>query len=303
MSRNTGTDALLQDAVNFATAALAAEEEKKYSVARSFYIQAADNLMDLIARARENNDVSVNIEELKRKAESYLNRAVKLHNAQQAAAASVRQHKSALEIEYDRAKFLVSSAIEADASGNQEDAFSAYADAVDLLLGFRKRAESELARPENAQQREVLTKMMSEANTLASRALQRAEQLKQVDGASVSRTGPVAPSLAGSGFKSRPLGDALRDDAARSDSTRATTVARGGAKFSDEEKAVLLETSTINGRVYPPFIDEADSRERFMYPLPFTDREGPLALSAKQLSRFDRWARPSEFIDVSSAVC
>ena len=37
-------------------------------------------------------------------------------------------------------------------------------------------------------------------------------------------------------------------------------------------------------------------RERFAFPLPFTDPQGKLALSSKQRSKLNRWARPEEFI-------
>lgn len=37
-------------------------------------------------------------------------------------------------------------------------------------------------------------------------------------------------------------------------------------------------------------------RERFAFTLPFTDRHGKLALSAKQSSKLVRWARPDEFM-------
>ena len=37
-------------------------------------------------------------------------------------------------------------------------------------------------------------------------------------------------------------------------------------------------------------------RERFAFPLPFSDGHGKLALSAKQRQKLTRWARPEEFI-------
>jgi calpain-7 len=38
------------------------------------------------------------------------------------------------------------------------------------------------------------------------------------------------------------------------------------------------------------------SRERFAFPLPFSDVHGKLALSAKQRQKLTKWARPDEFI-------
>lgn len=37
-----------------------------------------------------------------------------------------------------------------------------------------------------------------------------------------------------------------------------------------------------------------DLSEKFQYAIPFTDRDGPLALSPKQRQQFSRWVRPDE---------
>ena len=55
-------------------------------------------------------------------------------------------------------------------------------------------------------------------------------------------------------------------------------------------------TSVINGREYVPFMS-IDLKERFAYPLPFSDKDGKLALSPKQRAVFNRWVRPE---DISS---
>lgn len=79
--------------------------------------------------------------------------------------------------------------------------------------------------------------------------------------------------------------------------------------YTAEEKQVLLSTSKINGINYVPFMD-IDLKERygkitsrnslnffrtsFQYNIPFTDKDGMLALAPKQKERFSGWARPEE---------
>lgn len=63
--------------------------------------------------------------------------------------------------------------------------------------------------------------------------------------------------------------------------------------YSHEEKKVLEKTSFINSRVYIPFLEE-DTKERFHFPLPFTDKDGMLELSPKQKKEFAKWCRISD---------
>ena len=71
-------------------------------------------------------------------------------------------------------------------------------------------------------------------------------------------------------------------------------VVGGPHSYSEDEKRVLLSTSRINGRDYVPFMS-IDLKEKFQYALPFSDKDGPLALSPKQMSAFGKWARPRDF--------
>ena len=56
---------------------------------------------------------------------------------------------------------------------------------------------------------------------------------------------------------------------------------------------VLRRTSNINGRDYLPFMS-VDLKEKFAYSLPFTDKDGALALAPKQEKSFARWVRPED---------
>ncbi|XP_050932067.1 calpain-7 isoform X2 [Lates calcarifer] len=63
--------------------------------------------------------------------------------------------------------------------------------------------------------------------------------------------------------------------------------------YTQAEIEVLRSTSTINGIAYVPFMS-VDLKERFAFPVPFSDKTGKLALSPKQKAIFSRWVRPDE---------
>ncbi|KAL3272897.1 hypothetical protein HHI36_014357 [Cryptolaemus montrouzieri] len=67
----------------------------------------------------------------------------------------------------------------------------------------------------------------------------------------------------------------------------------GNDSYTEEEKKVLLHTSRINKHDYVPFMN-IDLSERFQYSIPFSDKDGYLALSPKQKREFATWIRPSD---------
>jgi hypothetical protein len=69
------------------------------------------------------------------------------------------------------------------------------------------------------------------------------------------------------------------------------------SSFTREEISVLRHGSFINNREYVPFFPEIDSKEKFFFPIPFSDKIGKLALSPSQLERFSRWTRPDEIFE------
>jgi hypothetical protein len=72
---------------------------------------------------------------------------------------------------------------------------------------------------------------------------------------------------------------------------------KSSKSFTKDEIDVLRHGSTINQRSYVPFFPEIDAKERFFFPLPFTDKDGKLALSQSQKERFSRWIRPDEIYE------
>jgi calpain-7 len=51
-----------------------------------------------------------------------------------------------------------------------------------------------------------------------------------------------------------------------------------------------------------PFFPQVDAKEKFFFPLPFSDKDGKLALSSSQLARFSHWSRPEEIFDSPSLM-
>lgn len=68
-----------------------------------------------------------------------------------------------------------------------------------------------------------------------------------------------------------------------------------------EEKKVLERTSLINSRIYVPFM-EIDTKERFFFPIPFTDKDGMLELAPKQRKEFLEWVRISDLCEHPSII-
>ena len=67
----------------------------------------------------------------------------------------------------------------------------------------------------------------------------------------------------------------------------------GKSSYTKEELLVLRRTTVVNGREYVPFM-AVDLKEKFAFPLPFTDKDGLLPLALKQKKQLDRWCRLDE---------
>ena len=109
---------------------------------------------------------------------------------------------------------------------------------------------------------------MEKLSLVARQALERAEALKGRESSSTpsSFTHPTTPTAL-----LKPLGNLNWGDEVVGGG------GGGGGNYTAEEKKVLAETSTINGRQYLPFI-AADLGERFAFPMPWSDPGGLLAL-------------------------
>jgi len=83
----------------------------------------------------------------------------------------------------------------------------------------------------------------------------------------------------------------------KTDDTSIPTSSSKLPSFNKDEIDVLRRGSLINGRNYVPFFEELDMKEKFNFSIPYGDKDGKLALSTSQLSRFSHWSRPDEIFE------
>ncbi|KAK1895155.1 Calpain-7 [Dissostichus eleginoides] len=198
--------------------------------------------------------------------------------------------KSRQHLDLERAHFLVTQAFEEDEKGNDDEAVELYTQAVELCINTSNETSDQA--------------LQIKLKQLARQALERAEGLKESQSKltpTQDRPGPPGSkpppsSSSSSGGPARqffPLGAdfSLQE---RPQPVRAVQSSEpSGQRYSGEEIEVLRSTSTINGIAYVPFMS-VDLRERFAFPVPFSDKLGKLALSPKQKAIFSRWVRPDE---------
>lgn len=180
-----------------------------------------------------------------------------------------------------RAKQLIEEALHLDETGEKEEALSIYTEAVEMCL----KARQATADPE----------LKEKLNKIAGQALDRAESIKRPKNGGQPKEDKEQEARLKKNVV-RPLGNLSLTDSSADDGEGGKPKRRGGGgDYTEEERRVLAATSVINAREYVPFI-AADLRERFAFPLPFSDGHGKLALSAKQRQKLTSWARPEEFI-------
>ncbi|KAL1430013.1 hypothetical protein MTO96_015501 [Rhipicephalus appendiculatus] len=212
---------------------------------------------------------------------------------------------NAQQLQLDRAKFLLSQALDEDEADNYQEALELYTLAVELCLQARAATDDKALH-------EKLT-------SIASQGLERAESIKAKlasscgSGSTIIRPAPSAPMLEGA----RPSGSSKASNTSlttRFSSEASTTssslsfpgadgehvrdagnklLISGSDGYTRDEIEVLRKTSVINGREYVPFL-ETDKRDRFAFKLPFCDPDGKLSLSPKQRASFSHWARLEE---------
>ena len=152
----------------------------------------------------------------------------------------------------NRAKFLLSEALNADEAGDLEDALGLYQEAVALVLDAKKKT-SDKARQE-------------ELHSLAVKALERAEAIKAMEvnspkkqpnpkqRLSTETAKRMLPPIDGLNLRESPNAastfgkDGGGGGSGGGGSGGGAGGGGGGGQYSEEEKLVLRETSTINGR-------------------------------------------------------
>ncbi|XP_078656259.1 calpain-7-like [Branchiostoma floridae x Branchiostoma belcheri] len=267
--------ALELDAVSFASIAVRLDQEGNQDEAIFYYLEAAEALRN----AGQAGSKMAVVE----KAMEYLDRVEQLKQIR--TGGGTFQMKTQQQIDLERARFLIEQAFEEDENDNKEEAAELYMEAVELCLKARKETTD--------------GELQAKLGKLATDAIERAEQLKKKQattqrGASPQRpaTNRAIPPLGIAGLNLSDETPANRGSGGGSSGKKSPT--GGGGKYTAEEIKVLRHTSNINGRSYVPFMS-VDLKERFAFPVPFSDKHGKLALSPKQKTRFARWVRPDEF--------
>ncbi|KAG8572807.1 hypothetical protein GDO81_012170 [Engystomops pustulosus] len=261
------------DALKFAKLAVVNDQIGKYKEAVFYYKEAAQALIyaEMAGSALENIQEKIN---------EYQERVQALYSTVQAQ--NIDPLKSKQHLDLERARFLVTQAFDEDDKGNVEEAIELYSEAVELCLN----TSNETTDPN----------LQTKLKQLARQALDRAESLKDSMAKSSSKDKPSAPNKQNQTQPTRsflPLGPdfSLNDKPSAAKPSQNSEPPR--QRYTAEEIEVLRKTSKINGIEYVPFMS-VDLRERFAFPMPFSDKFGKLALSPKQKNMFSRWVRPDE---------
>ncbi|KAM3928765.1 calpain-7 [Leptodactylus fuscus] len=260
------------DALKFAKLAVVNDQIGKYKEAVFFYKEAAQALIyaEMAGSSLENIQEKIN---------EYQERVQALYTAVQAQ--NIDPLKSKQHLDLERARFLVTQAFDEDDKGNAEEAIELYSEAVELCLTTSNETTDQ--------------NLQTKLKQLARQALDRAESLKDSMSKSSSKDKPSAPKQSQNQPTRSflPLGPdfSLNDKPPAAKPTHNSEPPR--QRYTAEEIEVLRKTSKINGIEYVPFMS-VDLRERFAFPMPFSDKFGKLALSPKQKAMFSRWVRPDD---------
>ncbi|XP_038596350.1 calpain-7 isoform X3 [Tachyglossus aculeatus] len=262
--------ALERDAVQFAQLAVQRDQGGRYREAVFYYKEAAQALIYA-------GMAGSSLENIQDKINEYLERVQALYSAVQSQNSDPLKSKQQLDLE--RAHFLVTQAFDEDDKGNAEEAIELYTEAVDLCLKTSNETSDQA--------------LQTKLKQLARQALDRAEALKDSmsNSSQKDKSTPVKSSQPVRTFF--PLGPdfSLNDKPQMVRSVQASEPQ--GQRYTSEEIEVLRKTSKINGVEYVPFMS-VDLRERFAFPMPFSDKYGKLPLSPKQKAMFSKWVRPDD---------
>lgn len=259
------------------------DTSSQFAAALFYYEEAASNLR----YASEHVDNEELAETWRTKAVEYHNRSKSIEAQLQAMSRSTSQSEDLQHLQ--RCRFLLNQALDADEAGLKDDAVELYTQAVELSIEAKKLTKD----PD--QQKKI--------GVLQTQALERAEELKGIPKPSVTSKASTASSP--SSVTNKQFSTSTASSPEKSTSSGHASLHRGFSahlkivgsdSYTDEEKLVLLATSRINAREYVPFMS-IDLKEKFQYAIPFSDKDGPLALSPKQKMAFDKWARPRDYCE------
>lgn len=250
---------LTKEAADIALKAIDFDKRNCIDAAVYFYHEASR----LLRRASKQLDETL-CDELLKKAKEYDERAEVIQKPSEK-----REFQNKELINLNKCRFLFRQALDADESKNESVAVDLYTQAIQLAMQARTETDD--------------SELKNKLSIIMLEALERAEILKGIKNTPDVQRAGISPIL--------PKKDHAPRTFQRTDSQQLRV--SGKMTYTEEEKKVLLATSRINKHEFVPFMD-IDLNERFQYAIPFTDKDGPLALSPKQRREFHRWARPEE---------
>ncbi|XP_028968929.1 calpain-7 [Galendromus occidentalis] len=260
---------LTKNAAELAELAVEYDQRGEFAPAILYYRDAGKILL----RACQNSGGQTNV---LKKVKDYLDRADALE-AQVAEQKSQENRPQQVPeaMDLNMARFLLTQALELDNKDEIDEALVLYGEAIELCLLAKSIT------PDKDLQEKLFR--------VASRALERAETLKEKKKIIESETAPSAPAAVD--VEVPPIYPSLPSLAQRPH--REVT---DGDKYTEWELDVLARTSIINFREYGPFLG-SDTNVKFGMASAFEDKDGVLLLSPKQRSMFKEWVRPSGLVE------
>ncbi|XP_005103688.1 calpain-7 [Aplysia californica] len=295
---------LEREGANLANIAVQHDRSMNFADAAFYYSEAAQTLL---AAAQAGSQLNGIVD----RATQYMLRADDLKQALQSTKSGPTQpQKTNLQLDLERARFILSEALDEDEQKNLDEAINLYSEAIDLCLQIRdnnpdpKLKDNVVKMATQALDRaEALKK--KKANTLPSPTSSTSSSVRTADGKIVPPLGFGAfleddnngKSSVSSRLPSPSMGaPTVGDTRTFTPSGKRGLINVGPSSYSKDEIAVLRSTSKINSREYVPFL-AVDRREKFAFPVQFDDKDGKLILSPKQKQQFGKWVRPEAFCD------
>ncbi|CAH1789739.1 unnamed protein product [Owenia fusiformis] len=279
------TAGLEKDAVEFAQRAVDCDKRGLYDTAAFYYVEAANALLTSSMAGSQ-------IPGLIERANQYIQRAEMIKAGHTGTGSSFQAPvKTQHQLNMERAEYTIREAFDEDEGGNKDEAIELYMEAAEMFLKIQKESSTD----------------KEKVGKLALQAIERAEKLKGTGPKAQLKPKPpeagrAMPPLGFGAFADAPVGNGSNGGARSPSQGRPRAVATQGAGgYTKEEIEVLRHTSYVNRREYVPFMS-VDVREKFGFPIPFTDKEGKLALSPKQKNRFNKWVRPDDFLDSPTMI-
>ncbi|KAI8366637.1 uncharacterized protein BYT42DRAFT_504904 [Radiomyces spectabilis] len=192
--------------------------------------------------------------------------------------------RSSLDILLEKAQFARNMGELNEEKNYIDHAVEYYSEAAECFLRAFKELDQD--DPEKSDIREKFTWVVD-----------KAEELKAAQKSStrLSPTRARASSVSSAKLRSRsPSIGSI--DTTHSITSPATEHSITSHRLSSTEIDVLKHTSNVNERIFLPWMDETDLKEKFSFTQNFIDPDGTLRLSDKQMANFGGWKRPAEFM-------